>query len=65
MSEPTSYAAAEAELEQILQALESESVNVDQLSDHVQRARSLIMWCRQQVAAAEITVSELLVDTEE
>ncbi|CAN5471452.1 hypothetical protein BH23ACT9_BH23ACT9_01810 [soil metagenome] len=62
MTEPTSYAAAEAELEQILTALESEGVDVDELSGHVQRAKALITWCRQQVATAEITITELLAD---
>ena len=62
-ADPASYAAAEAELEEILTALEGEGVDVDQLSDHVQRARQLITWCRAQVASAEIAVTELLADT--
>ncbi len=61
-TEPVSYAAAEAELEDILTALEDEAVDVDQLSTHVQRAKALITWCRAQVAAAEITITELLAD---
>jgi exonuclease VII small subunit len=46
--DPRSYAAAEAELEHIVASLEAEQVDVDQLSVHVQRARTLITWCRQQ-----------------
>lgn len=61
---PASYAAAEAELEEILRALESEGVDVDELSAHVRRAKGLITWCRAQVAAAEITITELLADGE-
>ena len=60
--EPASYAAAEAELEDILAALEDEAVDVDQLSGHVERAKTLITWCRQRVAQAELTVTELLAD---
>jgi exodeoxyribonuclease VII small subunit len=60
--EPPSYAAAEAELEEILTALEDEAVDVDQLSGHVQRAKALITWCRQRVAQAELAVTELLAD---
>lgn len=61
---PVSYAAAEAELEQILTALEGEGVDVDQLSGHVQRAKALITWCRARVASAEVTITELLADSE-
>lgn len=57
---PASYAAAEAELQEILEALESEAVDVDELSSHVQRAKSLITWCRERVASAEVTITELL-----
>jgi exodeoxyribonuclease VII small subunit len=57
---PASYAAAEAELEQILGALEEEGVDVDELSAHVRRARTLITWCRARVAVAEVTITELL-----
>ena len=59
---PTSYAAAETELEGILAALESEQVDVDELSTHVVRARELITWCRDHVAKAEVTITELLAD---
>lgn len=65
MTDPASYAAAEAELEEILSALESEEVDVDELSGHVRRAKTLITWCRAQVASAEVTVTELLADTPE
>lgn len=60
--EPASYAAAELELEEILAALEDEAVDVDQLSGHVERAKTLITWCRQRVAQAELTVTELLAE---
>jgi exodeoxyribonuclease VII small subunit len=61
---PMSYAAAEAELEAILAALEDEAVDVDQLSGHVERAKALISWCRQRVAQAELSITELLADEE-
>lgn len=60
--DPPSYAAAEAELMNILAELESKEVDVDQLSSHVKRARTLITWCRNRVAAAEVTITELLAE---
>ena len=63
-ADPVSYAAAETELEEILAALEDEAVDVDQLSGHVQRAKALISWCRERVAQAELSVTELLSDDE-
>lgn len=62
---PVSYAAAEAELEEILRALEGEGVDVDELSGHVKRAKALITWCRAQVAEAEIAITDLLDDDSE
>lgn len=60
---PTSYAAAEQELDGILRSLEDDDVDVDQLSSQVARARELITWCRGRLATAEVSITELL-DTE-
>ena len=57
--EPASYAAADAELRAILEALEADAVDVDQLSARVARARFLIAWCRERVQAAELQVTQL------
>lgn len=64
MREPDSYAEAEDELAAILASLESDDVDVDQLSAQVARARWLIEWCRARLATAEVSISELLADPE-
>ena len=50
--EPT-YAAASAELEQILQDIESGEIDLDVLSEKVERAAALLAVCRQKLAATE------------
>ena len=60
--EPRSYAAAEAELQAILEELEGDGVDVDVLTTRVRRARELITWCRARVSEAEMNVKELLAE---
>ncbi len=53
MSEPTpppetlSYSAAAAELEEILEEIESGTVDIDVLTQKVERAAALIVLCRE------------------
>jgi exodeoxyribonuclease VII small subunit len=56
--EPT-YAAASAELEQILQDIESGEIDLDVLSDKVERAAALLALCRQKLAATEAKVRKV------
>jgi exodeoxyribonuclease VII small subunit len=57
------YAAALAELEEILDELEGEAVDVDRLAERVERAAVLIALCRSRIVAAragiEAAVAEL------
>jgi exodeoxyribonuclease VII small subunit len=57
------YAAALAELEDILDELEGEAVDIDRLAERVQRAATLIALCRGRIVAAregiEAAVAEL------
>ena len=57
------YAAALAELEDILDELEGEAVDIDRLAERVQRAATLISLCRGRIVAAragiEAAVAEL------
>ena len=57
------YAAALAELEDILDELEGEAVDIDRLAERVQRAAALIALCRGRIVAAragiEAAVAEL------
>ena len=54
------YAAAVAELQQILSALEAPDVDVDALAAHVDRAAELLRFCRERLVAAETQVTEIV-----
>lgn len=56
--EPT-YSAASAELEQILQDIESGEIDLDVLTDKVERAATLLALCRQKLAATETKVKKI------
>jgi exodeoxyribonuclease VII small subunit len=60
-SEPT-YAAASAELEQILHDIESGEIDLDVLSEMVERAAALLAICRQKLAATETKVKKVTAD---
>lgn len=67
-SDEIGYAAASAELEQILQDIESGEIDLDVLTDKVERAAALLATCRQKLAATETKVKKvtagLAIDTE-
>lgn len=54
---PASYAAASAELDELVAAIESGTLDVDALAGAVQRGRYLVTWCKNRVTetAAQIT----------
>lgn len=56
---PESYAAAYAELQEIVQALQSDAVGVDALSDKIARAAILIEYCRKRLRATEDELEKL------
>lgn len=59
--EPT-YAAASTELEQILQDIESGDIDLDVLTEKVERAALLLAICRQKLAATETKVRKVVDD---
>jgi exodeoxyribonuclease VII small subunit len=59
--EPT-YAAASEELEQILQDIESGEVDLDLLTEKVERAAALLATCREKLAATEAKVRKVTAD---
>lgn len=59
------YAAALAEIQEILDALEAPEVDVDALAAHVDRAADLLRFCRERLVAAETQVTDILADLEE
>ena len=66
MSEPTpppetlSYSAAAAELEEILEEIESGTVDIDVLTQKAERAAALIVLCREKLAGTEMKVTKVI-----
>jgi exodeoxyribonuclease VII small subunit len=58
-SDDIGYAEASAELEQILQDIESGEIDLDVLTDKVERAAALLAVCRQKLAATETKVKKV------
>ncbi len=58
--ESMGYADAVAELEEILDGLESETVDVDVLADRVKRAAALIKHCRSKIGDARLHVEQVV-----
>lgn len=59
--EPT-YSEASAELEAILQQVESDEIDLDVLSEKVERAAELLALCRERLAATETKVKKVVAD---
>ena len=60
--EPPRYAEMMEELEQILDQLESDSIDVDELSARVKRASELIRLCRQRLAGSQTEIEQVVAD---
>ncbi len=58
------YAAASAELAQILQEIESGQIDLDVLAEKVERAAALLGVCRQRLAATETKVRRITAELE-
>ena len=56
------YAAAVAELEEILERRDDEALDVDVLADEVRRAAELIRLCRRRIDAARVEVEEVVAE---
>ncbi len=56
----TGYAAALAELEEILSQLERTDVDVDVLAAQVQRAAQLITFCRDRIGNARLQIEQVV-----
>jgi exodeoxyribonuclease VII small subunit len=57
---PTGYAAALAELEQILAELDRADVDVDVLASRVRRAATLIAFCRDRIGSARLQIEQVV-----
>ena len=61
--QPT-FAAAMAELQQLVEQLESDDLDIDALTARVERAADLVQWCRERIDGARFSVEEVLVRLE-
>jgi len=55
-----SYAQALKELNEVLAGLESETIDVDELSAQVKRAVELIKFCRSKIDATEMEIKKIV-----
>lgn len=58
--EAITYSGAAAELESILDEIESGTVDIDVLTQKVERAASLIKLCREKLAGTEMKVQKVI-----
>lgn len=58
--EPSGYAEAMREIEEILAELDTNTIDVDVLAAKVERASFLITWCSDRIGAAEFAVQQLV-----
>jgi exodeoxyribonuclease VII small subunit len=58
------YAAAMAELEDLLADLEDDALDIDLLATKVERASELIRFCRSRINAARVQVDRIVADLE-
>jgi exodeoxyribonuclease VII small subunit len=63
--EGVSFGDALEELTALVAELESDDLDVDQLTARVERAALLVQWCRDRIDAARFSVEEVLVRLEE
>jgi len=56
------YASAVAEIERILEKMESGTLEVDELSKSVQKVTELIQFCKKKLKQTEDSVSKILSD---
>jgi exodeoxyribonuclease VII small subunit len=59
---PPTYAAAMAELDAILRALEDDDLDVDALAARVTRAAALLRWCRTRISDTKMQVETVVAD---
>ncbi|MFK7739863.1 MAG: exodeoxyribonuclease VII small subunit [Planctomycetota bacterium] len=64
-SETATYAQMSGELEEILDEIESGEIDLDVLSDKVERAALLLTQCRKKLAATETKVKKVTTELQE
>ena len=59
-NEEITYTEAKAEIEKIVSLIESESLDVDQLSKYVKRATKLVAFCKQKLTETDEELQKIL-----
>lgn len=60
MEIPLTYEAAYTELQEIVAALENETISVDELALKVKRATELVEFCQSKLKSAETEVGKII-----
>lgn len=60
METPLTYEAAYAELQEIVTALENETISVDELAIKVKRATQLVEFCQQKLKSTEAELDKII-----
>ncbi len=63
--EQLGFAEALRELTTLVDELESDALDVDALTERVERAAELVQWCRERIDGARLSVEEVLVRLED
>ncbi len=59
-NEKITYTAAKAEIEKIVALIESDELDVDQLTKHVKRASELVVFCKQKLSETDEELQKVL-----
>ncbi len=59
------YERAYAELSKILLVLQSHEIGLEEMTAHLKRARTLILFCREQLHLTEMELATIFSDEEE
>ena len=59
-NEKITYTAAKAEIEKIVALIESDALDVDQLTKHVKRASELVVFCKQKLSETDEELQKVL-----
>ena len=60
METPLTYESAYAELQEIVTALENETISVDELAIKVKRATQLVEFCQQKLRSTEAELDKII-----
>ena len=58
--EEITYTAAKVEIEKIVELIESDELDIDQLTKHVKRASELVAFCRQKLTETDKELQKVL-----